>query len=126
MIVMRTLMAIIVLFAMTKLLGKRQVSQLSLFEYITGITIGSMAAYISLETDKKWHLGFVALLVWVLVSLGIEFAQIKSKKVRDFIDSTGTILIKDGKIMEDSLKKEKLTTDELLEKMRSKDVFRIA
>ncbi|MGG4070891.1 DUF421 domain-containing protein, partial [Bacillus tropicus] len=47
-IALRTLLAIVVLFVMTKILGKRQVSQLSLFEYITGITIGSLAAYVSL------------------------------------------------------------------------------
>ena len=51
-IVLRTLLAVVVLFFMTKLLGKRQVSQLSFFEYITGITIGNLAAYISLDMDS--------------------------------------------------------------------------
>jgi len=125
-VIMRTLFAVVVLFFLTKLLGKRQVSQLSFFEYITGITIGSLAAYISLDTDKKWHLGVIALAVWVAVSLGIEFLQIKSKKARDFIDFKSTVVIKDGKILEDNMKKERLTSDELLEELRKKDVFNIA
>jgi uncharacterized membrane protein YcaP (DUF421 family) len=125
-VITRTLFAVVVLFFLTKLLGKRQVSQLSFFEYITGITIGSLAAYISLDTDKTWHLGLIALIVWVAVSLGIEFLQIKSKKARDFIDFKSTVLIKDGKILEENLKKERLTTDELLEELRKKDVFRVA
>ncbi|WP_379148592.1 DUF421 domain-containing protein [Paenibacillus sp. sgz500992] len=125
-VIWRTIFAVVVLFFLTKLLGKRQVSQLSFFEYITGITVGSLAAYISLDTDKTWHLGMISLIVWVAFSLGIEFLQIKSKKARDFIDFKSTVLIKDGKILEENMKKERLTTDELLEELRKKDVFKLA
>lgn len=122
----RTLIAVVVLFVITKLLGKRQVSQLSMFEYITGITIGSLAAYISLDLDANWFLGIVAMSVWALVSVGIEFLQLKSKKTRDFIEGKGTVLIKDGKVMEDNLKKERLSTDDLMEQLRKKMVFKAA
>ncbi|WP_438347836.1 DUF421 domain-containing protein [Paenibacillus sp. FA6] len=125
-VTVRTILTLVVLFLMTKLLGKRQVSQLSLFEYITGITIGSLAATIPIEVDGTWHLGLISMLVWVACSLGIEFITIKSKKARDIIDSKGTILIKDGKVLEDNLKKERLTLDELMEQLRSKNVFRLA
>lgn len=125
-IALRTLLSVFVLFLMTKLLGKRQVSQLSLFEYITGITIGSLAAYISLDLDATWYLGVVSLTVWVAVSLGIELLQLKSKTARDILDSKATILIKDGKILEDNLKKERLTTDDLMEQLRNKKVFKTA
>ncbi|WP_127489712.1 DUF421 domain-containing protein [Paenibacillus ehimensis] len=123
---LRTLLSLIVLFLLTKLLGKRQVSQLSFFEYITGITIGSLAAYISLDLEANWYLGIVSLAVWVLASLGIEFLQLKSKSARNWIDSKATVLIKDGKILEDNMKKERLTTDELLEQLRKRSVFKTA
>jgi len=58
-IALRTLLAVVVLFVLTKLLGKRQISQLSMFEYITGITIGSLAAYISLDMDANWYLSLI-------------------------------------------------------------------
>lgn len=79
-----------------------------------------------MDTDKLWHLGLIALIVWVACSLGIEYLQMKSKKARDFIDFKSTVLIKDGKILEDHMKKERLTTDELLEELRKKDVFNIS
>jgi uncharacterized membrane protein YcaP (DUF421 family) len=116
----RTLIAVGALFVFTKLLGKRQVSQMSMFEYITGIAIGNIIGYISLDTDRKWYIGLVAVFVWALVSLGMAYTQIKSKKARDFIDSKGRILIKDGKVLEDNLKKERLTSDELMEQLRKK------
>lgn len=125
-VILRTLVAVFVMFFLTKMLRKRQVSQLSLFEYITGITIGSITAYVSLDLDTNWHLGIVALAVWVLVSMGIEYLQLKSKKMRDLIDGTPTILIKGGKVMEENLKKERLTTDDLIMMLHKKDVFLIA
>lgn len=125
-VVIRTFAAVIVLFLLTKILGKRQVSQLSLFEYITGITIGSLAAYVSLELGDSWYLGVVALLVWGGVSLGIEYLQLKFKTVRDFTDGKATVLIQKGKVLEDQLKKEKLTADELLELLRKKNVFQVS
>lgn len=125
-IVLRTLLAVVVLFGMTKILGKRQISQLSFFEYITGITIGSLAAYISLDMEANWYLGILSLGVWVACSLGIEFLQLKSKKMRDFIDSKGTVLIREGKVLEDNLKKERITTDELMEQLRKKSAFKVA
>jgi uncharacterized membrane protein YcaP (DUF421 family) len=125
-VVIRTLAAIIVLFGLTKLLGKRQVSQLSLFEYITGITIGSLTAYVSLDLDSNWYLGIIALSVWILVSIGMELLQLKSKMMRDLIDGTPRILIKNGKIMEDNMKKERITTNELMMQLRKKNIFLVA
>jgi uncharacterized membrane protein YcaP (DUF421 family) len=124
-VALRTLMAVVILFILTRILGKRQVSQLSLFEYITGITIGNLAAYLSLDTDSDWIIGVVALLVWVGVSLGIEFLQLKSKKIRNIVDGKATIVIQNGKILESNLKKERITSDELLELLRRKNVFDI-
>ncbi|RKP45145.1 DUF421 domain-containing protein [Cohnella endophytica] len=97
-----------------------------MFEYITGITLGSIVAYVSMELTIKWYLGVVALAVWSLVSLGIELLQVKSKKMRDFFDSKGRVLIKEGKILEENMKKERLTTDELMEQLRKKMAFRVA
>ncbi|WP_442604445.1 DUF421 domain-containing protein [Paenibacillus sp. KN14-4R] len=125
-VALRTLLVIAILFVITKLLRKRQVSQLSFFEYITGIVIGFLAVYISLDMAASWYLGFVSLSVWVVVSIGIDFLQLKSKKARDIIDSKARVLIKDGKILEDNLKKERLTTDDLMEQLRKKNVFQAA
>ncbi|SEM85819.1 DUF421 domain-containing protein [Lihuaxuella thermophila] len=125
-IVLRTLAAVVSLFILTKILGKRQVSQLSFFEYITGITIGNIAGFLCLETDYPWYTGILALVVWGAVSLGLEFLQLKSKTARNWIDGKPTVLIRRGKILEDHLKKERLNTDELLEQLRKKNVFQVA
>ncbi|MFC4304659.1 DUF421 domain-containing protein [Cohnella boryungensis] len=125
-VALRTLMAVVILFVLTRLLGKRQVSQLSLFEYITGISIGNLAAYLSLDTDSNWVIGVVALAVWVSVSLGMEFLQLKSKKARDLLDGKARVIIQNGKILEENMKKERITSDELLEMLRMKNAFNLS
>lgn len=125
-IVLRTLASVLVLFVLTKILGKRQISQLSYFEYITGITVGSIAAVVSLELDAKWYLGIISLVVWSAVVYGLEYLTMKSKIARDVIDGKGIPIIKEGKVLEDNLTKAHLTVDELMEQLRGKNAFKLA
>ncbi|MEK5441621.1 DUF421 domain-containing protein [Fredinandcohnia sp. FSL W7-1320] len=125
-IAVRSLVLLIVLFLLTKWLGKKQISQLSFFEYINGITIGSIAAEVATGLDKQISHGLIGMGVWFAVPFVMGFISLKSKTVRDFAEGKGTIFIQDGKVMEDNLKKEKFTIDELLAKLRNKDVFQVA
>ncbi|MDF2719750.1 MAG: rane protein, partial [Paenibacillus sp.] len=123
---MRSVAALAVLFLMTRLLGKKQLSQLNFFHYISGITIGNIAGFISLEIENHFMLGVSAILVWTLIPLGMEWLQMKSVRVRKWFDGEATVLIKDGKVLEDNLKKASFTSDELLEELRHKNAFRVA
>ncbi|UHA75385.1 DUF421 domain-containing protein [Paenibacillus sp. 481] len=125
-VIYRTWIAMVVLFSLTKLLGKRQVSQLSLFEYLTGLTVGGLAVFISLNTDGRWILGVISLLVWVLTSFGVEWAQLKSKRFRDLLHAKGTVLIRQGRILERNMRKERLTIDEMMIQLRNKNAFHLA
>ena len=125
-IVIRSFFALVFLFVLTRILGKKQISQLTFFEYVLGITIGDLAGAISTDVDFRfWH-GVIAILVWVLIPLTLEILTLKSKTLRLWFEGKGTVVIKDGKILEDNLKKERYTGDELLEQLRTKSVFRVA
>ncbi|SFL34064.1 Uncharacterized membrane protein YcaP, DUF421 family [Paenibacillus sp. 1_12] len=122
-IVVRSLGAIAMLFILTRILGKKQISQLTFFEYITGITLGELAGFISTDIENNYMHGVVALLVWALVPLGLELITMKSVTLRGWFEGKGTVMIKEGKVMEDNLKKERYTAEELLEQLRKKSVF---
>jgi uncharacterized membrane protein YcaP (DUF421 family) len=124
-VLIRTIASISILFLFTKLIGKRQISQLSLFEYITGLSIGNLAASLSIELDQGWYLILIAISTWVVISLLIEFVELKSKKMRDAIDGKGMVLVEHGKVLEDNLKKEKMTNDELMVQLRQKNAFKL-
>lgn len=122
----RTLCSVGIMFVVTKLLGKRQISQLSLFEYITGICIGNLAGYISMDTESEWYLGFIAVGTWMSVSIAMEFLTMKSRLLGGIVDGNGTVMIKNGALLESNLRKERMTVDELLEQLRKKNVFKVA
>ncbi|ALC85468.1 hypothetical protein AM499_06315 [Bacillus sp. FJAT-22090] len=125
-VIVRSLTFVIFLFFVTKMLGKKQISQLSFFEYVTGITIGSIAAEVIMGLEQNMFLGFVAIVIVSILPFLGGIVSLKSKKFRDFTEGKGTIFIKDGKIMEENLKKERYTVDEMLELLRKKDVFQVS
>jgi uncharacterized membrane protein YcaP (DUF421 family) len=125
-IIIRSFAMLIILFFLAKLLGKKQVSQLTLFEYVVGITFGSIAAEISTGLERNFTQGLLSLLVWTLVPFGITMISLKNKKFRDIIEGKPTVVIKDGKIQEDNLTKEKYSVDDLMELLRQKNAFNIA
>lgn len=124
-IAVRTFIVIVILFFLTKLLGKKQISQLSLFDYIVGITIGSIAADISLDIEKNFVSGLLSLVIFVLVAYLISFLTIKSIKARRFFTGVPTILVENGKIIESGLKKSKIDVNELLAEARIEGYFDI-
>ncbi|MCY8235012.1 DUF421 domain-containing protein [Priestia endophytica] len=125
-VVVRSLIFLIVLFLITKGLGKKQLSQLSFFEYVTGITIGGIGAEVSMGLERNIFNGILGIVIFAAIPFLAGLLSLKSKGFRDFIEGKATVFIKDGKVMEDNLKKEKYTTDELLELLRKKNVFQAA
>ncbi|MED4750591.1 DUF421 domain-containing protein [Brevibacillus choshinensis] len=125
-IMIRSVVAIVYLFLLTKLIGKRQIRQLTYIEYIVGITIGSIAAFMATDMDGPMYHSLIALTIIGLFPVLMDWLSLKSKMIRNWVEGNATILIKDGKILEDNLKKERLTSEELLEQLRTKNVFRAA
>lgn len=125
-IILRTLGMIVLLFFIAKIMGKKQMSHLSYFDYIAGITIGGAGAIILLDREVSFFHGVIAIALFSFIPFVFDLLALKSKKLRDFIDGKGTVLIKDGKVMEDNLKKEQFTTDMLLKQLRSKNAFKAA
>lgn len=125
-IIIRSFTLLVVLFLITKWLGKKQLSEMNIFEYITGIVIGSIVAMFAADIETNLSHGFAALFIWFAIPLAVEFIALKSKTFRDLTQGKATVLIQDGKIMEENLKRERYSTDDLLEKLRDDQIFRAA
>lgn len=125
-VVIRSLFSLITLFLVTKMLGKKQVSQLSLFDYVIGISIGNFAAEISINTDTPYINGIVAVLIFGLVALLISIVTMKSIMLRRFFMGTPTMLIQNGKLVYKNLKKVKFDINDLLEECRNNGYFDIS
>jgi uncharacterized membrane protein YcaP (DUF421 family) len=123
---MRALIFVVVLFFFTKILGKKQLSELSFFEYISGITIGSIAGEVIMGLENNIFYGILGIAVFSLITLLVDKLTLKSKRFGDLVEGTSTVLIQDGKIMEKNLKKENYTLKELSSLLRQKNVFNIS
>jgi len=124
--VIRSFIFLAALFFMTKILGKKQISELSFFEYISGITIGSIAGEAITGLENSIIQGLLSIAIFISITLLVDYLALKSKSVRNLVDGRGTVLIKDGKVLEENLKKEKYTIDELSALLRQKDIYRVA
>lgn len=121
----RTILVLIILFFITKMLGKKQISQLNFFDYIVGITIGSIAADVSLDIEKGMIAGIASLLIYGLSSYFSSLITIKSIKARRFLSGVPTVLVEKGKIIESGLKKSKIDINDLLAEARESGYFNL-
>ncbi|WP_432357839.1 YetF domain-containing protein [Sporosarcina sp. UB5] len=123
---LRTTFAFIILMILARFMGKKQISQLTFFHYVTGITIGSIAAEISAQTETPFLDGAIAMIWWALLTVVVNLLTIKSKKARILFDDQPTIIIHRGKISEQGMKKARLTLNDLNMMLREQSIFAVA
>ena len=122
-IVLRAFMALAALFVLTRILGVKQISQMSFFDYVIGISIGSVAAEMTVNRDLPYHFAVIAMIVFALVAIGMSFWADKSIWARRILVGTPVVLIYNGKIVEKNLKSAKLDVNELLAELRAQGYF---
>ena len=96
----RTIFVLALLFLIAKMIGKKQISQLNLFDYIIGITIGSIAADISLDLEKNLISGILAIFLYGLASYIISIVTLRSISLRRIFNGVPTVLVEKGKIIQ--------------------------
>jgi uncharacterized membrane protein YcaP (DUF421 family) len=122
----RIAIGFVTLFALTRFMGRKEISQMTFFNFVSAIAIGSITAnLVSSNNFKIWH-GVIALTGWALFTLVMDIVDIKSKKARRFVTGDPIILIKEGKIVEKALRQTRVDLDSLKAMIRQKNVFYLA
>ncbi len=124
-IAIRAVVSIVVLFLLAKMLGNKQIKQLSFFDYVVGISIGSIAAEMATNTQIPQHFHLIAMLIYTLISMLVGFVSLKSVKARRFIEGTPIVLVENGKIIYKKLAKAQMTVNSLLAECRFAGYFDI-
>lgn len=112
------------LFVVMKILGKKQIAELSFIDYVVGISIGSIAAEWSTETDEPFYHFMIAISVYCLFSLLLDILERKAP-FRKFLKGEVLPIIEDGRFNYKNLKKSKLDVEDVLSMARDKDIFDI-
>ncbi|MEG2652926.1 MAG: DUF421 domain-containing protein [Ruthenibacterium sp.] len=117
-IAVTSLVSLAVLFLLTKLIGNRQMSQMSMFDYINGITIGSIAAEFATSLEDDYRKPLTAMLVYGLVVAGVAVLTCKSISLRRFVNGKPLILYESGTLYEKNLMRARLDINEFLTQCR--------
>ena len=124
-IVLRTVVAMIMLLLIAKILGKQTISNLTFHDFVTGIILGSLAANLAFNKELKSSYMIVALIVITATSFLLSVIAIKSRRMRSWISGSPTVLIENGKILEENMKKVRYTLDSLAQALREKEIFNL-
>jgi uncharacterized membrane protein YcaP (DUF421 family) len=122
-LMVRLLIAFFTLVFLARLMGRKEISQMTLFNFVSAMTLGTLGGALLIDSALSITNGILALSGWTALTLLMGFIDMKSVKVRKWLDGEPIIVIKNGKIMEKALQKVQLDIDSLRTMLRQKDVF---
>lgn len=125
-IIALSLGSILAIFILTKLMGYRQMSQMSMFDYIIGITIGSIAAEMSTSLEENFVQPLTAMIVYALSAVILAWTTSKSIKARRLIEGVPLVLLNHGELYRRNLLKAKMDVTEFLEQCRVNGYFDVS
>ena len=121
-VTLTSVLSVVSLFVITKIMGHKQIAELDFFDYISGITIGSIAAELATDLESPWK-SVIALAVYGGASVILNKLTHKFPKTRKYINGTPTILFNGGKLYRENLKKAKLDLSEFMLLCREQGYF---
>ncbi len=107
-------------------MGKQQICQLTFFDYVMGITIGSMAASLTTDLNNAPWPHWIGILIWTFLVVLLQWITFHWRTAAQYITGMPTVVILNGKIMENEMKKMRYSISDLLEQLRQKDLFDIS
>ncbi|MGR9049589.1 DUF421 domain-containing protein [Halobacillus faecis] len=116
----------IILYVLARILSKKLISQMTLFDFIAGITLGSMTATTFLSDNVTLSRGALGLLTFASLVLLIDYLTLKSLAIRKLVNSQPTLLMDNGKILIKNMKKVRFNVDELIAELRKAGVFQFS
>jgi len=125
-ILLRSIGLFFLTLGLVRIIGKRHPAKMTPFSFIVYSVIAVLVALISTNIIRNFAFGIIALLVWALIPILLDYITLKSKVLHDFIIGKETILVKDGKVMEENLSQLRLTGEDFLSGLRTKNIFNLA
>ncbi|ASJ52890.1 hypothetical protein BP422_04555 [Brevibacillus formosus] len=126
MVLLRTIFSYFFLLILVRLMGKRELGKLSVFDVVISIMLAEMAALAIEDVDKPALRFYLPMLLIALLEIAFAYVSLKSKKFRDTVDGSADLIIENGQIREHAMRRNRLNMDDLMVHLRQKDVKNIA
>ena len=125
-LVFRLAISFVTLLVLTRLMGRKEISQLTFFNFVSAISIGAIGASLAIDSSIGIRNGLIALVAWSAFTIFMGILDLKSPTFRVAVEGEPRILVKKGQIMEDELRKVRLDLDALNTLLRKKDIFSLS
>lgn len=125
-IVLRTILFYVLILVIFRVMGKREIGELSILDLVVFIMIAEMAVVAIENTSDPLLHTILPMLLLMVIQISLAFISLKSKRFRDFVDGQPTIIINRGKIDEIAMRKQRYNFDDLMSQLREKDIRSIA
>ncbi|MFZ7945526.1 MULTISPECIES: DUF421 domain-containing protein [Bacillaceae] len=125
-IVVRTIIFYVLILVIFRLMGKREIGELSILDLVVFIMIGELAVVAIEKPDVHIFYAILPMVLLMLIQISLAFLSLKSKKFRDMVDGQPSIIINRGKIDEQAMRKQRYNFDDLMTQLREKDIRSIA
>ncbi|MFO8060847.1 MAG: DUF421 domain-containing protein [Bacillota bacterium] len=125
-VVFRGVVSFLTLLIMARILGKTQISQLTYFEYIVGITVGSITASMTVDLNIRPLSGWIGLATWITLAAVLEYVTMKWRWAAKVLKGEPTVVVAEGQILENNLRVMRYEIDDILGLLRNKDVFDVS
>lgn len=125
-VIIRSVLSFFALIFFIRLIGKQQVAQLTFFDYVVGITIGSIAATLSVQVNENTLATLVGMITWTVLAILLAVISMHNVWIRKVVSGEATVVIQNGRILEQNLKRIRIPIDELISELRTQGVFNIA
>jgi uncharacterized membrane protein YcaP (DUF421 family) len=124
--IVRTSTVYVLAILLARLMGRKLISQMTFFDFVVGVSMGSLSANAMIGSSRSLLSSVTSLVVISLLAIGTSYLHIKSFKARKLIDSEPVTLVENGVIVEENIKRIRMTINELTMKLREKNAFNLA
>lgn len=124
-IALRAVFSFLALLILTRLMGREQIAHLTFFDYVVGITIGSIAASLTITPQDPFWPGLMSMVIWAVLPILTGYLTLKFVPARKILEGEPVVVIQNGKVDEEAMRRQRLNYDDLMALLRNKGVFYI-
>ncbi|WP_410772577.1 DUF421 domain-containing protein [Fontibacillus sp. BL9] len=124
--IFRTLLMYVMVFVVMRIMGKREIGQLSIFDLVISIMVAEIAVIVLEDQNRPLYDGIVPMIILLLIQIGIAILSLRFRKLRLWFDGKPSVIIRNGDINQEEMKKQRYNMDDLLMQLRSKNIDSIA
>ena len=121
-IVLRTIILYWIILGILRLMGKREVGELSIFDLVVFLLIAEVASYAIDNPTKSFLRAIIPMVTLLIIQISVSYFSLKSKKFRDTMEGEPSIIMSDGIINEKEMRKQRYNLDDLLQQLREQQI----